>query len=96
MAELKREVRIDEAEMAQANGSGPDVARRLRRLQGDLAAMTADRIRDADVADAVSEFSDLWSALAYSEQAEVVAALVERVEYDGSDVTITFAEPAHV
>ena len=63
------------------------------KLTAELAAVSADSIADADVAQAVEEFEPLWDALTYREQAEVAQLLIERVMYDGDAVEIKFREP---
>jgi hypothetical protein len=52
-----------------------------------------DKIADADVAQAVGEFTPVWGALTYREQAEVAGLLIERVVYDGDAVEIKFRQP---
>jgi site-specific DNA recombinase len=86
VVELRRELRI--AELDQANGDD----RHAEKLAAELATLQADRIHDAEVAEAVEEWEALWDALAYAEQAEVAALLIERVTYDGDAVDITFRE----
>jgi site-specific DNA recombinase len=91
IAELKREVRIAELGRDSANGTG-DINRRLVKLTTELAALSADRIADADVAQAVEAFEPLWAALTYAEQSQVATLLIERVVYDGDAVEIKFRE----
>ena len=44
--------------------------------------------------EAVTEFTEVWDAMTYKERTDVVRCIVERVEFDGSEVSITFAEDA--
>ena len=55
-------------------------------------ALETDRIADAEVVEAINDFTDVWDAMTYKERTLVVRAVVELVEYDGTDVTITFRE----
>jgi len=49
------------------------------------------RIDEADVAAAFADFDNVWNALSSREQAQVLALLVARVEYDPADSTIAIS-----
>jgi site-specific DNA recombinase len=78
--ELEREVRIEEAE-----GNG-----RLMRAQEELAALKEAALSEDDLASCIQEFAPLWDALTYAEQAQVAASLIDRVDYDDSEITLRF------
>ena len=84
------------------DSSGADVARRrdeLRRLEVRLTevreghlALTGDLVNEQEVAQALSLFDPVWDSLTSREQTRIVRLLVEQVDYDGknSTVSITF------
>jgi site-specific DNA recombinase len=80
--ELEREVRIEEA-----NGNG-----RLGRVRAELATLQRMDVDRNDLAQAIDDFTLLWDALSYAEQAGLAASLLDRVDYDGSEITLHFGE----
>jgi site-specific DNA recombinase len=81
-----------------ANGLPPDrrreAERRRMRLDRELDGLRALAIDRADLAAAMTEFTPLWDALTYPEQAELAGLLIEKIVWDGMDRTmdITFRE----
>jgi site-specific DNA recombinase len=65
---------------------------RLAEIGQEIAAIGSLRITERDVGKALAHFAPLWQSLSPREQAELIALLVERVEYDGKEgaVSITF------
>ena len=57
---------------------------RERRL-----AISRELVDEHEVAQALSLFDPVWESLTPREQARIVRLLVERVDYDGQDGTIT-------
>ena len=55
-------------------------------------ALQAERIDDAEVTAALASFSPVWEQLSANERARVIQLLVQSVEYDGREgsVSITF------
>ena len=92
--EMKRELRITELERPSANGDGAGIDRRVEKLRLDLAALEADKIADAEVVEAITEFEPVCEAMTYRERTLVVRAVVEQVEFDGESVEIRFTEEA--
>jgi site-specific DNA recombinase len=66
--------------------------RRLTEIDNELIALRGELVEEAEVAQALAEFDQLWEALAPREQARVLELLVERIEYDGQrgSVSLTF------
>jgi site-specific DNA recombinase len=63
---------------------------RLAEVESELAALTGSDFDRTEVSAALGEFDALWAALSPRERAEAVGLLVERVEYDGAEVAVTF------
>lgn len=63
----------------------------LGRLRNRTADIEGQRVRDAEVAAAFADFDDVWNALSSREQAQVLALLVARVEFDPQDSTLAIS-----
>ncbi len=65
---------------------------RLRKVRQRIEDHERDRLEAADVDAAFADFDNVWNALTPREQAEVVALLVARVEFDTADsrVAVSF------
>jgi site-specific DNA recombinase len=63
---------------------------RLGEVADALAALDRQALSRDDVAKALADFDPVWEALVPREKASLLALLVDRVEYDGTDVAITF------
>jgi site-specific DNA recombinase len=53
--------------------------------------IAGQQIREADVAAAIGDFDNIWNALSSREQAQVLALLVARVEFDFEDSTLAIS-----
>jgi site-specific DNA recombinase len=87
-----------------AGGSAPSLTTRLGELDAragelearmhevaeGLAALDQRTLDRDEVAKAMTDFDPVWDALVPKEKANLLAALIERIEYDGTDVAITF------
>ena len=85
-----------------SEGNGADLAHQqdeLRRLEVRLTevgerhlALRSELVNEREVVQALSLFDPVWESLTPREQARIVRLLVERVEYDGqnSTVSVTF------
>jgi site-specific DNA recombinase len=64
----------------------------LREVEDELVRLMAQDIGEEQVTAALVEFDTVWATLAPSEQARVLALLIERVDHDGKsgNVAITF------
>jgi site-specific DNA recombinase len=64
--------------------------RRATEVREEIAAVEREQIDEREVEAALASFEPVWAALSPREQARVVRLLVERVDYDGASVSITF------
>ena len=62
------------------------------RVREKIAALQAERIDDAEVTAALASFTPVWEQLSANERARMIQLLVQSIEYDGSEgsVSITF------
>lgn len=67
---------------------------RLGALRGEITSLEQGIVKEEDVVAALRSFEPLWETLSPREQARIVRLLVERVDYDGKNesVTVTFRE----
>ena len=65
------------------------VEQRVGKVREQIKAVTNQLIPEADAARALSAFDPVWGALTPLERARVIGLLVEKVEYDGHDDTVT-------
>jgi site-specific DNA recombinase len=65
------------------------VERRLSELRDDRERLQRDLIDEADVTRALAAFDPVWETLSPREQAHLLQLLIERIEYDGRDGTIS-------
>ena len=63
--------------------------RRLTEIREESLRLRAGLIGERDVAKALGEFDTLWQSLSPREQARVLHLLIERVDYDGTDGTVS-------
>ena len=75
LADLQQRIAIGEGRMV-------EVQRQLQDLDRQL-------IQEPEVASAFLDFEGLWAALSLREQAQVIHLLIERVEYDGREGTLS-------
>jgi site-specific DNA recombinase len=65
------------------------VERRLSELRDERERLQRDLIDEADAARALAAFDPVWETLSPREQARLLQLLIERVDYDGRDDTIS-------
>ncbi len=65
------------------------VEQRLTGINQEIATLTGEVIDEREVAKALAAFDPLWESLAPREQARLIALLVERVDYDGKQGTVS-------
>jgi site-specific DNA recombinase len=63
---------------------------RLAEVGQALAALDQQVVSREEAAKALADFDPVWEALVPREQASLLALLIGRIEYDGSEVAITF------
>jgi len=63
--------------------------RRLTEIREESLRLRAGLVGEDDVAKALGEFDTLWQSLSPREQARVLHLLIERVDYDGEDGTVS-------
>jgi site-specific DNA recombinase len=65
---------------------------RLAELRNDIAEREKDQLNAADIEAAFADFDSIWESLTPREQAQLIALLVARVEFDaaGSTIEISF------
>ena len=63
---------------------------RLGEVAQALAAVDQRALSRDEVAKALADFDPVWDALVPREKASLLALLIEKVEYDGAEVAITF------
>ena len=98
-----REVRTLATEAGAANGVGAahlgELNEQIRAgeqamttLRERAVALSREVVDEREVADALAAFDPVWETLTPKEQARIVRLLVQRVDYDGSNgtVSITF------
>jgi site-specific DNA recombinase len=85
VSNVRRELRIARLQAEQGDdGAGQRVA----DLEEEVAAVKAQKIGQRDLRDALRDFDPLWSAMTNPERAEVLAALISRIDYHGGDGTV--------
>jgi len=75
--------------IADLNEKVDALGRRGTELRDGIAALRRQRLDDQELAAMLGDFDGLWSALSPREQAQVLAALIARVEYDAEESTIS-------
>jgi site-specific DNA recombinase len=103
-AALERQSRADEAEMGRqlqkADGHAKHerlaefqernelLERRLAEIEAELCELLAMDFTEDSVASALRQFDDVWATLKPSEQARVLALLIESLKFDGKAGTL--------
>ncbi len=77
------------ARLAEINDRVQDAERRLTALREQIQKLERERVDDGEVKAALAAFDAVWEQLAPREQARVIRFLVDRVEYDGRDQTVS-------
>jgi site-specific DNA recombinase len=69
-----------------------DTERRALALRAQIQKLERDQLDEAQVASSLAAFDPVWEQLAPREQARVIQLLVDRIDYDGKNgtVSITF------
>jgi len=78
--------------LADLNKRQETARRRLDEIELEFESLTAEQIDTAEVSAALSNFHELWAQLRPTEQARLLALLIEQVDHDGrhGNVSITF------
>ena len=65
---------------------------RLVELRGEVAILDRERLEPEHVDATFADFDNVWNALSLCEQDQVLALLVDRVEFDAADsnIAVTF------
>ena len=65
------------------------VQKRIDEIDEELATLRHAMIDENDVATGLADFNALWTSLSLREQARVIDLLIERVDYDGAEGTVS-------
>jgi site-specific DNA recombinase len=76
-------------EMANIQDRVQTAERRLIELRDERARLNHELIDDTEAAKAMAAFDPLWETLNFREQARLLQLLIERIEYDGREGTIS-------
>lgn len=63
--------------------------RRLTQIREEIGSLRDSIVGEDEIRAALAQFDDLWAALTPKEQVRVLQLLVERVEYDGAEGTVS-------
>ena len=85
ISNVRRELKIARLELENGDESA---VQRVADLEEELATIKEQKIDQRDLAAALREFDGLWQAMKCTERAEVLAALISRIDYDGAAGTI--------
>jgi site-specific DNA recombinase len=85
ISNVRRELRIARLEAEQGDDGA---AQRVASLEEEVAAAREQKIDQRDLAAALREFDQLWAVMTHAERSEVLAALIERIDFDGGAGTI--------
>lgn len=95
MTALSGRLRADEASgpligrLAELQSSLDAIRERLADISGRLSSSENRRLEDNEAEQTLEQFEPVWSALTPREQARLLDLLVEAVEYDGANQTIS-------
>ena len=96
LADVDRQIAMADAMLA--NGANPTekrtAAKRRERLTSEREKLAGLSVSTRDVTAAVGQFTPLWDALTYAdaEQTELAALLIDRVDWDGTAITVRMKE----
>jgi len=76
--------------LADAQGRIRDADRPITQIDHELATLRGDLVDEREVATAMADFDALWDCLAPREQSRVIDLLVEKITFDGGNISITF------
>ena len=63
--------------------------RRLTEIRDEADRLEAETVTELEVAEALAAFDPVWEQLSSKEQARVLELLIERVDYDGAEETVS-------
>ena len=78
------------ARLAELNARLQEAERRQTELRQEIASVRSSHIDETQLASALTAFDRLREQLSTAERARMLEQLIERVDYDGGDVAITF------
>ena len=92
--ELKRDTAAlrkttDAARLADLHDRIGTCERRFTKIREEIGSLRDGIVGEDEIRSALAQFDDLWAALAPKEQARVLQLLIERVEYDGIEGTVS-------
>jgi len=92
MRRLVADDNVDTSRMADVNDRLRLGEQRLAQIRTEVERVQAETVGVAEIAEALRAFDPVWEQLSPKEQARVLAFLIERVDYDGADgsVSVTF------
>ena len=64
--------------------------RRLSEVRDEAEKVACETIDEADAANALAQFDPVWDSLNPREQGRLLQLLIERIDYDGQDGTLSF------
>ena len=83
------------ATSAQSDGLA-DIQERIRtgelrstQIRDDIVALNRELVDECEVETALSAFTPIWDTLSPREQARIIHLLIERVDYDGANGTVS-------
>ncbi len=79
-------------ELAKTQEAIRTTERRLREIGSEIESLRNDEIEEFDVAATLANFDELWASLKPREQTRILQLLIDRIEFDGDEVAITFRE----
>ena len=84
--------RLSKARFADLQDRITSAERRLTEVRNEAEHLLHERINEDEVAQALAEFEPVWETLSSQEQGRLLQLLIERIDYDGHDgtVSITF------
>ena len=79
------------ARLAEVQERIVDAERQFSTIRNELEMSRRQLVNPADVAKALQEFEPIWQSLKPREQARLFQLLIDRIDYDGSDGTISIS-----
>ena len=65
------------------------IERRLTEINEETCSLEGKLLTEQDVAEKLRDFDAVWESLSPREQSRILAVLIERVEYDGEEETVS-------
>ncbi len=79
--------------LAKAQEKLTSVESRLREVRNQQSSLDALRIDEGDLARALEAFEPIWDVLLTPEKERILRLLIERIDYDGSRLSLSFRLP---